>query len=244
MAAHFKILYVCGGNNARSPLAVACAQRAVADDPDGIIWHVDSAGTESIEGALVRPEAVAAAAALGLDIAEHRATALEAHNCEAPDLILAMSWDQVSHIWSLVPEAWDKVFTIKEFVHWAKRSPVRPPILFPNKLAEMRDKIVQAHAVRKRARADYGFWGGIRPQDLNLIDPTGKGPDAWLALAQALEALTTDVVTLLRGPTPLRPAPKAAPARSAAGASRRATQRGATKGAKRKPARTRAKARR
>jgi hypothetical protein len=111
-----------------------------------------------------------------------------------------MSWEQVSHIWSLVPQAWDRVFTIKEFVHWAQRAPVRPPILFPDPLAEMRDKIIQAHAIRKRARADYGFWGGIRPQDLNLIEPNGKGEDAWTALAKAVHALVSDVIMLLRGP--------------------------------------------
>jgi protein-tyrosine-phosphatase len=220
-ASHFKLLFVCEGNDARSPLAVACARAAVAGDKDGIVWHIDSAGTEATEGATVRDEALEAAASLGFDISEHRATQLQPHNCDAPDLILAMSWDQVSYIWSLVPQAWDKAFTVKEFVHWAKRAPVRPPILFPNKLAEMRDKIVQAHAMRKRARADYGFWGGIRPQELNLIDPTGKGPEAWEALAKAMQALTADVVTLLRGPEVVTPiAPKRTAARAKRPASR------------------------
>jgi len=212
-APHFKLLYVCNGNNARSPLAVASTRAAVANDPDGIIWQIDSAGTEAVEDAPVRYEASIAAESVGLDISEHRTTMLQPHNCDGQDLILAMSWEQVSHIWSLVPQAWDRVFTIKEFVHWSRRAPVRPPILFPNKLAEMRDKIVQAHSVRKRARADYGFWGGIRPQDLNLIDPSGKGPDAWEALAKAMQALTSDVITLLRGPAVVVPA---APRRTAA----------------------------
>jgi protein-tyrosine-phosphatase len=224
-ASDFKLLYVSRGNDARGPLAVASTRRAVAANTDGIVWHVDSAGTEAVEGAAVRLEAAAAARVIGFDIADHRATQLQPHNCEAPDLILAMSWDQVSHIWSLVPGAWDKVFTIKEFVHWAKRAPVRPPILFPNKLAEMRDKIVQAHAVRKRARADYGFWGGVRPSDLNLIDATGKGPDAWDALAKAIHALSADVVTLLRGPdAAARVAPKRNAARPKRAASRTRAQ--------------------
>ncbi len=220
-ASHFKLLFVCEGNDARSPLAVACARAAVANDKDGIVWHIDSAGTEAADGAKVRHEALSAAAVLGFDLGEHRATQLQPHNCDDPDLILAMSWDQISYIWSLVPQAWDKAFTIKEFVHWAKRAPVRPPILFPNKLAEMRDKVVQAHALRKRARADYGFWGGIRPQELNLIDPTGKGPEAWDALAKAMEALAADVITLLRGPEVVTPiAPKRTAARGKRPASR------------------------
>jgi|SRR5581483_2466565 len=226
----FKILYVCNGNNARSPLAVASTKAAVAGGKDGIVWRIDSAGTEAVEGAMVRPEALIAAQSVGLDLTEHRATALQPDNCEAPDLILAMSWEQVSHIWSLVPESWDKVFTIKEFVHWARKAPARPPLLFPNKLAEMRDKIVQAHAIRKRARADYGFWGGIRPQELNLIDPSGKGQEAWDALAKAMVALTADVIKLLKGPEMIvPPAPKLKPVRAKATKAKRPAPRGKAK---------------
>jgi protein-tyrosine-phosphatase len=159
---------------------------------------------------VLRPEARVAADVLGLDLSQHRAKELTPDRCLEPDLVLAMSWDQISHIWSLVPEAWDKVFTIKEFVHWAQRAPVRPPILFPDRGAEMRDKIIQAHAIRKRARADHGFWGGIRPQDLNLIEPNGKGEEAWTALGHAVRALVGDVVLLLRGPAPAAPAAPAA----------------------------------
>src|SRR4029079_14613572 len=98
-APQFKVLYVCNGNNARSPIAVECTRAAVADDKHGIVWHVDSAGTQAVDGAAVRPEALLAAHTIGIDIGEHRATTLQPHNCEEPDLILAMSWDQVSHIW-------------------------------------------------------------------------------------------------------------------------------------------------
>jgi protein-tyrosine-phosphatase len=192
----FKILYVCDGNDAPSAIAAACTERIVSST-DGTRWEVSSAGTHAIEGMPLRPEARAAAEALALDLSGHRSKLLHPSDCAAPDLILAMSWDQVSHIWSAVPEAWEKIFTIKEFVHWAKRAPVRPPILFADRGEQMRDKIVQAHAVRRRARADHGFWGGIRPQDLNLIEPNGKGDDAWRALGQAVHALVSDVITLL-----------------------------------------------
>jgi protein-tyrosine-phosphatase len=196
----FTLLYVCNGDNARAPLAAACTRSLVAAGRNGIVWDVDSAGTETLIGGAMRSEALRAAPELGVDIADHIPSLLTAERCEEPDLILAMSWEQVSHIWSLVPQAWDKVFTVKEFVHWAQRAPSRPPILFADRGEQMRDKVVQAHAVRKRARADFGFWGGIRPQDLNLIEPNGKGDDAWAALAKAVHALASDVITLLRGP--------------------------------------------
>jgi protein-tyrosine phosphatase len=193
----FNLLYVCNGDNARSPLAAACTTRLVPAHDGEIRWDVRSAGTHAVEGGAVRPEVSLVAKNLQLDLSDHRCRVLSADGCQEPDLILAMSWDQVSHIWSLVPESWEKVFTIKEFVHWAKRAPVRPPILFPDRGEQMRDKIRQAHAARKRARADFGFWGGIRPQDLNLIEPNGKGEDAWRALGQAVHALVSDVLTLL-----------------------------------------------
>lgn len=193
----FRILYVCNGDNARSPLAAACTHRLVGELDGDVRWEIGSAGTHAIEDDVLRPEASVAAEGLSLELSGHRAGRLTPEGCADPDLILAMSWDQVSHIWSLVPEAWDKVFTVKEFVHWAKRAPVRPSILFADRVEQMRDKIGQAHAARKRARADHGFWGGIRPQDLNLIEPNGRGEEAWLALGQAVHALVSDVLTLL-----------------------------------------------
>jgi protein-tyrosine-phosphatase len=217
----FKLLYVCNGNDARSALAEACTSELVAKSAGEVQWAIESAGTHAIDGVTLRSEATIAADTLSLDLSEHRASALTAERCQDPDLILAMSWDQVSHIWSLVPEAWEKVFTVKEFVHWAKRAPVRPPILFSDRGEQMRDKIIQAHAARKRARADFGFWGGIRPQDLNLIEPNGKGDEAWKALGQAVHALVSDVLTLLlatgdgrRTPAHGRRAPRRKPARS------------------------------
>ncbi len=218
----FSLLYVCNGDNARSPLAAACTSKLIPKHDGEIRWDVRSAGTHAAEGGAIRPETSLVARNLELDLSDHRCKVLSADGCQEPDLILAMSWDQVSHIWSLVPESWDKVFTIKEFVHWAKRAPVRPPILFPDRGEQMRDKIRQAHAARKRARADFGFWGGIRPQDLNLIEPNGKGEDAWRALGQAVHALVSDVLTLLLAtgdgakPEPARRQPhrKRTPARS------------------------------
>jgi protein arginine phosphatase len=194
----FKVLYVCNGNNARSPLAAAFTYYRVSrNSRPSVQWEITSAGTEASGGNGVRLEVQRAALAMNLDLSEHRTKPLDPEACLEPDLVLAMAWDQVSHIWSVVPEAWGRVFTIKEFVHWAKQAPVRPPILFADQVEQMRDKVAQAHAVRKRARADHGFWGGLRPQELNLIEPDGHGDEAWNTLAQATQALVNDVITLL-----------------------------------------------
>ena len=194
----FKLSYVCTGNNARSPLAAAFTYGIVSHESAGVRWHITSSGTEAVDGGGVRPEVARAAGEVALDLSEHRTRPFSVESCLESDLVLGMGWDHVSHIWSLAPEAWGKVFTIKEFVHWAKLAPLRPPILFPGRVEQMRDKVAQAHAIRKRARADHGFWGGLRHQELNLIEPDGHGAEAWTTLVGAVQALVQDVIMLLR----------------------------------------------
>lgn len=200
-AASFKLLLVCTGNIARSPIAEACARAYLASNGESEIqWEIASAGTHAVEGAPVRPEASRAAAGLGYDLSAGRAKVLVPEDLKERDLILAMNWEQIAHIWSLVPEAWERSFTLKEFVWWAKRSPSTPSIMFPDRSEQMRDKVRQAHIVRKRARADHGFWGGLRPEDLDLVEPEGKDDEVWADLAQAIRALITDSIRLVGGP--------------------------------------------
>jgi hypothetical protein len=123
-----------------------------------------------------------------------------------------MAWDQVSHVWSLVPDSWDRCFTLKEFVHYVRRAPSRPAILFADAADRMRDRVHSAHELRRRARTDHGFWGGLRPQDLDLPVPNGGGPEAWKTFANAVRLLVADSMRLIAPPPASKPARKA-PAR-------------------------------
>lgn len=196
----FKLLFVCTGNIARSPLAEACARHYLSSNGDGDgALEIGSAGTHAVVGDPPRAEVLETASGLGIDLSAHRARQLTPELLERHDLVLPMAWEQVAHIWSLVPEAWEKCFTVKEFVHWAKQAPSTPPILFPDRSERMRDKVRQTHSVRKRARADQGFWGGLRPEDLNVLEPDGKGDRAWTVLGLGLRALAVDSIRLVGG---------------------------------------------
>lgn len=196
----FRLLYVCAGNVARSPLAAACTRLYVQTHGTPQDWQIESAGTHATPDECPRAEAIRIAESFGLDLQGHVARQLDPERVDDHDLILAMSWDQAAHLWSAAPGSWGHSFTLREFIHWAKQVPPRPQIIFPDRMARMRDRVEQAHALRRRARADHGFWGGLRPQDLNVIEPEGKGEGAWRSFAQAIRTLTTDVVHLLGGP--------------------------------------------
>lgn len=79
------ILVVCHGNICRSPYAEAALQRALGDTP----VRVRSAGFIA-PGRKAPPQAIAAAAARGHDLAEHRSRVLDAASVGDADLIVTM----------------------------------------------------------------------------------------------------------------------------------------------------------
>lgn len=93
------ICTVCRGNLHRSPVAAAALQRALGDPAT----MVRSAGLAVTSGRPSPPDLVAAAAESGLDLASHRARALDVN--EPADLYLPMTRQQarqlvVDHPWT------------------------------------------------------------------------------------------------------------------------------------------------
>lgn len=196
----FKLLFVCAGNDARSPLAEAFASTYLSQNGHGVKIDVSSAGLEVIPGGTIRQDVARVASGFGFDLTGWRSRPLTPDLCREHDLILTMCWEQVSAIWSLVPEVWDRSFTVKEFIHYAKQARQTPPIMFPDRTSQMRDRVRKAQALRKRARSDLGFWGGLRPEELDLPEPELKDEAAWGTIAQAIRALVTDSIRLVGAP--------------------------------------------
>ena len=105
-----RILFVCTGNLCRSPLAEGLARAAPA--LRGV--EPTSAGTWAVEGLPATSEAVAVAAALGVDISGHRSRRLRAGDVAAADLVVVMTSVHRAEVVRLAPGHADKVVLLKE----------------------------------------------------------------------------------------------------------------------------------
>lgn len=199
------VLFVCQDNAFTSPLAAHLAQRAVAKDRADFM-NIESAGLSVHRVAIADRHApdprTSSFLKAGFDPTQHRATQLTKHAIETADLIIAVDFDTASAVWGLVPHAWSKVFSLREFVYYARKINKAPPVDF-DPANRMASKVAMAQALRRQARSEFGFWAGLRLEDHNLPMPGKRNAnarqaatDAWV---KAVQALVFDVVKLLDG---------------------------------------------
>jgi protein-tyrosine-phosphatase len=154
----FRIFYVCTGNQARSPLAAAWTARALAPLP----VLVGSAGTLPGRPSPALPEAIDAAAQLGIDLSGHSSSHVTAHDLSPADLVLGF---QFHHVAAAVVEGRapaGKTFLVKELARLLRDVP-RPPHADPFVAA----RIVIAGADELRRRIGHVAGEEIR-------DPAGR----------------------------------------------------------------------
>jgi len=80
----FSVVFVCTGNQARSPLAEALYRHYT----EGVATVVTSFGTSDVGAAPPLPQALEAAASVGVDLSNHRARALRRGDLDGVDLVL------------------------------------------------------------------------------------------------------------------------------------------------------------
>jgi protein-tyrosine-phosphatase len=112
------ILFVCGGNTSRSPMAAAIASAELAatngnghGNGDRLVrWEVDSAGVSVREpGAPLTSEAMAALLHLGVDAPlDHRAKQLTPAMCVDTDVVYCMTREQRDSVIAIAPGAADR----------------------------------------------------------------------------------------------------------------------------------------
>jgi protein-tyrosine phosphatase len=84
------VLFVCTGNQYRSPIAAAAFLRQLNGQGIANQWSVGSAGTWTLPGLRPFPDAVRVAQELGLNISDHTTRLITAHELSRYDLILVM----------------------------------------------------------------------------------------------------------------------------------------------------------
>lgn len=175
------VVVLCTANICRSPMGEALlADRLVAA---GVVATVSSAG-QLESGVAPPPEAVAAMVPYGLDTAGHRSRRLTAADIEGADLVVAMARMHVRHAVVLVPEAWPRIFTLKEVVRLGTASGPRHP---GESLEAWLGRIGDG---RQRA----ALLGESEVDD--VADPIGGSPEAYAATAAVIADLVGRLVEL------------------------------------------------
>ena len=121
-----QVLLVCTGNICRSPMAEGLLRSALERRLGDRAPRVASAGTIARDGARAMPEAVEAAAELGVDISRHSARRLRREHIRDAVLIVGMAAEHRQDVRALVPEAEARTFTLKELVRVLEATDRRP----------------------------------------------------------------------------------------------------------------------
>jgi protein-tyrosine phosphatase len=110
------ILFVCTGNQFRSPIAAAAFLKKLNDEGGAEVWRVESAGTWAAVDQPPLPAALQAAAACDLTLEGHKARMVEDSILSSADLILVMESGQREAIISEFPKVRKRVFLLSKVV--------------------------------------------------------------------------------------------------------------------------------
>lgn len=110
------ILFVCTVNRFRSPLAEAVFRQELEKAGYSAGWSISSAGTWTEAGLPAMPDAVLAAAELGLDISGHRSSPISAELVETNTLIIVMHENHKEALSVEYPEYMDKILLLTEAI--------------------------------------------------------------------------------------------------------------------------------
>jgi protein-tyrosine phosphatase len=207
----FELVLLCTGNRARSPIAEGFLRGLLADLP----VRVRSLGTLELGAAPALPEAIEAAAVLGLDISEHRARPLAGEDLSGADLVVGF---EQRHVAAAVVDGGarrDRVFSLPELVELLEESPSQR---FGDPVERARRAIADAHAQRG---------GHSVSSRAELADPLGQDPSFYRNTVERVRELSTRLAVGLFGEDAVRPRASARPARARL---ERGSRRGSSRG--------------
>jgi protein-tyrosine phosphatase len=113
----FNVVFVCTGNQFRSPLAEAVFARETAGRP----VHVSSCGTSAIEGSAAFAEALELVGELSVDLSHHRSRRL--HDLAGADLMIGFEHTHVERAVVDGGATRESSFTLPQVVELLESSP-------------------------------------------------------------------------------------------------------------------------
>jgi arsenate reductase len=122
-----KVMFVCKKNSARSQMAEGFAKTLGKGQIE-----VTSSGLEASQ---VRPEAIAAMKAIGIDITDQTSKALGEFKAEDFDVVISLCGCGVN-----LPEEW---LLREKFEDWQLDDPAEQPEIFPRVRDEIKEKVTQ-----------------------------------------------------------------------------------------------------
>jgi len=125
-----KILFVCIGNQCRSPMAEHLFKQILARSPNPKAKEiaVTSASTGMYDGAPASRKTIEVMRRRGVDLAGFRAKHITPELVDWADLILAMDRRNKKAIINMLPEAAAKTFTLKEYAEDYDDPDVEDPV--------------------------------------------------------------------------------------------------------------------
>ncbi|MHC4206025.1 MAG: L-threonylcarbamoyladenylate synthase [Planctomycetota bacterium] len=143
-----RFLFVCTGNTCRSPMGEGIFRKYLAeklqcnvDEFGKMGYKVNSAGIIGSVGFPASPEAVAACAAMGVDIKAHRSKALSRELVEGSDIVFAMERIHRDSVVALDSKASEKCWLLAG--NTGVPDPIGHPQEFYNNCAKLIERAVQ-----------------------------------------------------------------------------------------------------
>jgi protein-tyrosine phosphatase len=179
---HVGVLFVCTGNQCRSPMAASLLRARVASIRPLI--EVASAGFIG-DGFPAPPNAIDSMAEIGLDISGQRSRLVNPAMISSADLVIGMSRQHVLELAVMAPDAWGRSFGFRDLLRRADMAGPR-----------RRDEDVAAWAQRLHAGRSRASLLQLPLSD-DVDDPMGRSRGDFDATRDLLDRMTARLAHLL-----------------------------------------------